>query len=152
MNLSSPTPAQTSLPRPSLRSRLSSFLPTLAAANAELEQERAKGTLVNRDIEKINEDRYIEMDLGLGVLEEKKNRRSGSEDGTESDSYSSDDEANDAEDENEVTIGKGTNRKGRKKRTKRKGKGRDIMSKLMGIRNEIDTTRPGIDVVEDGEP
>lgn len=56
-----------------LHQRLSTFLPNLAAANHELEVERVAGTLGERSIETVGaEDRnYIEMDLGLGVLEEK---------------------------------------------------------------------------------
>lgn len=43
------------------------------AANQRLEVERAEGKLADRDIENVREDEggYIEMDLGLGVLEEK---------------------------------------------------------------------------------
>ena len=86
----------------SLQSRLASFLPTLHAANQTLELERAAGKLADRDIENVEGDAYIEMvrlrlvcldqrwdgrfwregsgtdsrnqDLGLGVLEEKKQR------------------------------------------------------------------------------
>ncbi|KAI4258931.1 MAG: hypothetical protein L6R42_004838 [Xanthoria sp. 1 TBL-2021] len=77
---------QSSLPAPShLHSRLSNFLPTIRASNAELERERSAGTLNKRNIENLSplsdgessssdeeEKPYIEMDLGLGVLEEKK--------------------------------------------------------------------------------
>ncbi|KAI9760868.1 MAG: Guanosine-diphosphatase [Chaenotheca gracillima] len=69
-------------------SRLSTFLPAMAAANSTLEEERDAGTLYQRNIEQISEDdeeiddeseeegkqqrkQYIEMNLGLGVLEEK---------------------------------------------------------------------------------
>lgn len=43
------------------------------AANQRLEVERAEGKLADRDIENVRDDEggYIEMDLGLGVLEEK---------------------------------------------------------------------------------
>ncbi|KAL8728819.1 MAG: hypothetical protein Q9166_005136 [cf. Caloplaca sp. 2 TL-2023] len=60
-----------------LQSRLSTFLPAIRASNAELEHERLAGTLEDRDIENLKEEEgdekqpYIEMDLGLGVLEEK---------------------------------------------------------------------------------
>jgi hypothetical protein len=45
----------------------------MQAANQRLEEERVEGRLADRDIENVGEDqdRYIEMDLGLGVLEEK---------------------------------------------------------------------------------
>ena len=46
----------------------------MRAANEQLEHERTQGRLVERDIEHLGEgaEGYIEMDLGLGVLEEKK--------------------------------------------------------------------------------
>ncbi|KAI9763300.1 MAG: hypothetical protein M1840_000782 [Geoglossum simile] len=58
----------------SLLSRLSTLLPALEAANAELERDRAAGTLKDRQIDNVDENAdggYIEMDLGLGVLEER---------------------------------------------------------------------------------
>ncbi|KAL8843181.1 MAG: hypothetical protein Q9176_002134 [Flavoplaca citrina] len=77
-----------SLPAPSaLQSRLSTFLPTIRASNAELERERLDGTLRNRDMENLSSPSdteaegegkpYIQMDLGLGVLEEKKKSAAG---------------------------------------------------------------------------
>ncbi|KAK0507676.1 hypothetical protein JMJ35_009565 [Cladonia borealis] len=56
-----------------LQSRLQTLLPKLESANQELEIEKAEGRLGERDIEKVEEEgeRYIEMELGLGVLEEK---------------------------------------------------------------------------------
>lgn len=54
-----------------LHHRLSTFLPNLAAANDELEVERAAGTLGDRNIESVNSGNYIEMNLGLGVLQAK---------------------------------------------------------------------------------
>ncbi|KAL8857559.1 MAG: hypothetical protein Q9178_005887 [Gyalolechia marmorata] len=78
----SPHLARPSLPDPStLHSRVSTFLPTIRASNAELERERSAGILNKRDIENLSppsteeaedtEPEYIDMDLGLGVLEEK---------------------------------------------------------------------------------
>jgi hypothetical protein len=57
-------------------------------ANQALETERAEGRLEERNIEKLDEEggQYIEMDLGLGVLEEKREgeeNESESEDGGE---------------------------------------------------------------------
>ncbi|CCG83262.1 protein of unknown function [Taphrina deformans PYCC 5710] len=50
-----------------IRSRLNSFLPDLKAANEALPEDRS-----SLNIEKLDDaDQYIEMDLGLGVLEEK---------------------------------------------------------------------------------
>ena len=120
-------------------------MPTLAAANAQLEQEGKQGTLESRDIEKVNGEQYIQMDLGLGVLEEKRPSasRSESESGTQSDDV---DDANDAEDESEVTdatqLGSRT-----KKRQTRKRK-RNIMSHLMG-RGGSKVEKPEITVVGD---
>ena len=64
-------PAPPEIPASDLSARLQAFLPTIAAANAELEEERRRGELDERDIENVDEDGYIEMNLGLGVLEEK---------------------------------------------------------------------------------
>ncbi|KAF2489749.1 hypothetical protein BU16DRAFT_622376 [Lophium mytilinum] len=58
-----------------LRARLKMFLPMLAAANEELEVERREGRLGGRMLDLgeggVGEGEYIEMDLGLGVLEER---------------------------------------------------------------------------------
>lgn len=57
-----------------LRERLKDFLPQIAAANEELERERSAGTLGARNMEDVDEEaqeEFIEMNLGLGVLEEK---------------------------------------------------------------------------------
>ncbi|KAK5200915.1 hypothetical protein LTR16_004435, partial [Cryomyces antarcticus] len=61
-----------------LLTRLSTFLPQLAAANSELDAERAAGQVLRHRMEISDgeegagegEGPYIEMDLGLGVLEE----------------------------------------------------------------------------------
>jgi hypothetical protein len=58
-------------------SMLPEFLAQMHAANQELEEEKAAGTLANRRIEldendsALEDEQYIEMNLGLGVLEEK---------------------------------------------------------------------------------
>lgn len=56
-----------------LLQRLKTFLPALEAANQELEKEKKDGTIERRNIERVEEGEgsYIELDLGLGVLEEK---------------------------------------------------------------------------------
>jgi len=59
---------------PDIRDFLKDFLPQLKAANDELEAKRRAGTLKSREIEMTDaddQDQCIEMDLGLGVLEEK---------------------------------------------------------------------------------
>ncbi|CAO2655127.1 Nn.00g101910.m01.CDS01 [Neocucurbitaria sp. VM-36] len=68
---------------PDIRGFLKDFLPQLKAANEELEAQRRAGTL--KTVEAAgDEDReqYIEMDLGLGVLEAKD---PNADDSTESD-------------------------------------------------------------------
>ena len=59
-----------------LQARLDSLLPQIRAANEELEVEEREGRLGDRDIERLadGEKAHIEMELGLGVLEEKKVR------------------------------------------------------------------------------
>ncbi|CAG5182946.1 uncharacterized protein ALTATR162_LOCUS10414 [Alternaria atra] len=58
---------------PDIRGFLKDFLPQLKAANEELEAQKKAGTLKSLDSEEGHEEGepYIEMDLGLGVLEEK---------------------------------------------------------------------------------
>ncbi|KAF2238812.1 hypothetical protein EV356DRAFT_528709 [Viridothelium virens] len=57
-----------------LRERLDKFLPRMALANEEIEEQRRHGLLDGQSMENVDEDgdeRYIEMDLSLGVLEHK---------------------------------------------------------------------------------
>lgn len=60
-------------------SKLPGFLAQMRAANQELEEEKSAGTLANRRIEldetdsAVEGEQHIEMNLGLGVLEEKHN-------------------------------------------------------------------------------
>lgn len=57
---------------PDIRSFLKDFLPQLKAANDELERQKKAGTLRHLDAQPEEEGApYIEMDLGLGVLEAK---------------------------------------------------------------------------------
>ena len=92
-----PDPAALPRPRPSASrnqswttalnarsSRLEKFLARMAASNAEIEQEKVNGTLSKRDIENVGEgEEHIEMNLGLGVLEEKGEDESGEEESEE---------------------------------------------------------------------
>ncbi|KAL4978354.1 hypothetical protein BDW66DRAFT_18575 [Aspergillus desertorum] len=65
---------------PSLLSRLSAFLPQMKSANEDLEREIAAGRGkdirldddVDEESDRQREGQYIEMNLGLGVLEEKR--------------------------------------------------------------------------------
>ncbi|OCK80443.1 hypothetical protein K432DRAFT_43616 [Lepidopterella palustris CBS 459.81] len=108
-----------------LGARLKGFLPMLAAANEELEMERLDGRLKERDLEAVDEDAggYIEMDLGLGVLEEK-----------DPDAPDSRSESDSSSDENVDDGEPGTKEK-------------DILSKLLGRVKTNDEV--GIQVVED---
>ncbi|ODQ54335.1 hypothetical protein SAICODRAFT_34028 [Saitoella complicata NRRL Y-17804] len=102
-----------------LLSRLNSFLPQLKAANEDLEKVEDKETL---NIENIGEDeeKYIEMNLGLGVLEEK---RPGEE--FESDSEES---GSEEEEEGEDEV--------------------DILAQLTGATKKSRSSKPAIEVVE----
>lgn len=69
---------------PDIRIFLKEFLPQLKAANDELEAKKKAGTLKNMDsMEGVEDKDYIEMDLGLGVLEMKDDQDSGDEMDTE---------------------------------------------------------------------
>jgi hypothetical protein len=60
---------------PDLLSRLSAFLPKMKSANEDLQREIAAGRgkdLQLDEVENQEEGQYIEMNLGLGVLEEKR--------------------------------------------------------------------------------
>ncbi|KAF2398672.1 hypothetical protein EJ06DRAFT_88179 [Trichodelitschia bisporula] len=94
--------------RPSpLLQQLRGFLPQLKAANEELEKAREEGKLDERVIENVDEgDQYIELNLGLGVLEEKDPNKE-----------SSDSESEEEEDDD-------------------KPKEKDVMGKLLGKKAE----------------
>ncbi|KAJ4362279.1 hypothetical protein N0V83_010372 [Neocucurbitaria cava] len=70
---------------PDIRGFLKDFLPQLKAANEELEAQRQAGTLKSLEAAGGDEEQYIEMDLGLGVLEAKD---PNADDDTDSDSDS----------------------------------------------------------------
>lgn len=81
---------------PDIRDFLKDFLPQLKAANEELEAQKKAGTLKSLDAE-VTEDGepYIEMDLGLGVLEAKNpNAHESSGSDTDSDTEEGDKETN----------------------------------------------------------
>ncbi|TFY78901.1 hypothetical protein EWM64_g5115 [Hericium alpestre] len=79
------------VPPSHLLERVQAFLPEMEASNAQLLRQDPEAV----DIENLGEDeeQYIEMNLGLGVFEQRKERNTtGSEDeGSESESDSSDD-------------------------------------------------------------
>lgn len=113
-----------------LQSRLTALLPKLRYANDELEIERREGWLGNRDIEKLDEDEgghedgingengkpYIEMNLGLGVLEERRETVSESEE--EPSTSREGDEKDDEEEKEEVESGILETLLGKKQRSK----------------------------------
>jgi hypothetical protein len=74
-----------------LMAKLPNFLAEMDAANRELEAEKAAGTLGARRLEIDDKDedpkvgQYIEMNLGLGVLEEKTSDSDTSSEGESSD-------------------------------------------------------------------
>lgn len=104
-------------PTSTLSERLKTFLPQLAAANEELERDRAAGKLAEKSLENVREDEghYIEMNLGLGVLKERDPNKmdSGSESEDEQD------------DEMDITAGG---------QDEHKAKEQDVLGKLMGKR------------------
>ena len=167
-------PTLTALPRPQIRdlqsvapeasalqSRLSTFLPSLAAANQELEYERREGRLGERDIENLGTDgegAYIQMvcpltcsfiaalplnhrskteiiqDLGLGVLEEKHTQDFDNESVSSTSSSSSSSSSSDSAMEQGDTS------------KEARGKEKDVLRKLMGRDRNKD--RPIIQVVD----
>jgi len=127
-------------------------------ANAALERERQAGKLPERDIEALGgEERgYIQMDLGLGVLEEK-GGEGGSESGSGSESESEGEGGSESEDNGEdndgtrggegevgrerAECGEGVTRVGGRGRRKE----RSVLGRLMG--GEGRRARPGIEVL-----
>ncbi|KAJ5658412.1 uncharacterized protein N7484_002061 [Penicillium longicatenatum] len=105
-----------------LLARLSAFLPQMKSANEELEKDIAAGKDVVMDDEDENKD-YIEMNLGLGVLEEK--RDNGGD--------ASGDEADD-----EAMSGMESGKKAKA------GFDDDILEQLMGGK-DLDADKPSIE-------
>jgi len=104
-----------------LQSRLSVFLPQLAAANRSLDEDG--GSYNIEDIE--DDEQHIEMNLGLGVLEEKR------EDDTSSSDESSEDESELEEEDVDMPVSSGA--------AKREQSDRDthVMDKLLGQRRGL---------------
>jgi hypothetical protein len=107
-----------------LSSRLQAFLPQMAAANAELEKLAQGGGLEGKRLEDVGEgDEYVEMELGLGVMEEKREGEDSSDDSSdESSSDSSEDSEDDDEDDKEQ----------KQKQKEKEQKEKDILGRLMG--------------------
>ncbi|EMD32447.1 hypothetical protein CERSUDRAFT_126841 [Gelatoporia subvermispora B] len=84
---------RTTFPAPpsELLERVQAFLPQLAASNAELSR-RVQEDPESVDIENVEEDeQYIEMNLGLGVLESRKDGAASSSDSEDEDMSSATD-------------------------------------------------------------
>lgn len=96
----------------------------MAAANAELEKLAQEGGLEGKRLEDVGEgDEYVEMELGLGVMEQKKEGEESSDDSSdESSEESSEDSEDDDEDEKEE----------KNKQKEKEQKEKDILGRLMG--------------------
>ncbi|KAH0284258.1 hypothetical protein M436DRAFT_77926 [Aureobasidium namibiae CBS 147.97] len=107
-----------------LQSRLQAFLPQMAAANAELEKLAQEGGLEGKRLEDVGEgDEYVEMELGLGVMEQKKEREESSD---ESSDESSEDSSEDSEDDDK------DDKEQKKIQKEKEQKEKDILGRLMG--------------------
>ncbi|KAI4715800.1 hypothetical protein E4T48_08040 [Aureobasidium sp. EXF-10727] len=110
-----------------LQSRLQAFLPQMAAANAELEKLAQEGGLEGKRLEDVGEgDEYVEMELGLGVMEQKKEGEDSSDDS--SDESSDDSSEASSEDDNDDDDDKEQKKQQKEKDQKEK----DILGRLMG--------------------
>ena len=141
----------TSGPSGALQARLRSFLPELHAANARLEAARQAGTLSAHHMElavdaeadgdadderpELDPPAHIEMELGLGVLEEKR-----AEDEASSSSSSS---ASSVVDEDEGML-----REEKVSDARPRGKEKQVLRRLMG---QGKVERPEIRVVDEDE-
>ncbi|QDS77191.1 hypothetical protein FKW77_002459 [Venturia effusa] len=105
-----------------LLQRLKTFIPELAAANQELDKERLDGTIERRNIEQVDEGEgpFIELDLGLGVLEEKSGGINTSKQDSDSEPDSESDSESDPGPEHHVDD------------TDRRKQGPDVLGRLMG--------------------
>lgn len=115
-----------------LLSEVSSFLPKLKAANQEIQKDIAAGKAVILDAAGVEKDdgQYIEMNLGLGVLEEKRNG-----DNTESENESNSEESSHSSSDAKIRS------------LHEKRKVTDVLRRLMG--NKSKPKKPGIEEVDD---
>ncbi|KAK6005002.1 hypothetical protein QM012_007781 [Aureobasidium pullulans] len=108
-----------------LQSRLQAFLPQMAAANAELEKLAKDGGLEGKRLEDVGEgDEYVEMELGLGVMEEKKGGEGSSDDSSHESSEDSSEDSSDNDEEDDQEH--------KKKQKEKEQKEKDILGRLMG--------------------
>ncbi len=124
-----------------IHNRLSTLLPSLAAANEELEAERSAGTLGKRNIEDVDDAQYIEMNLGLGVLEEKE--PNGTETGSSSEDGASGEQSSSSEED--VAAGE-INGGGGIEKLRERQRETDVIGKLLRRKR----SKAGIQVVDGG--
>ncbi|EAW07619.1 NOPCHAP1/New4 family protein [Aspergillus clavatus NRRL 1] len=147
------TGAQSSLPRisaqqkpriqriaqnPDLLSRLSAFLPKMKNANDDLEREIAAGRgkeLQLDEIDDTEEGRYIEMNLGLGVLEEQRGDDSSSAEHDMDDSMDTTNDSGTADGQGPPV-----------------GKDSDILDKLLGKKKSSKEQKPEIQELSESRP
>ena len=114
----------------SLQSRLAAFIPKLQQANCELDDEGGDPNMENVD----EEDQHIEMNLGLGVLEEQRD--------------DDDSEEDEEEEEEDFVDGNEVNGQSSSQRTDQKSsRERDAMQRLLGLHKPRE--KAGIEVVDD---
>ncbi|KAF3483199.1 uncharacterized protein GIQ15_02523 [Arthroderma uncinatum] len=109
-----------------LRARLASFIPSLKAANEDLERDIAAGKAMGLEVdsEEEGQGQYIEMNLGLGVLQE-------GDDGDGDGEHSSDESESSESSDSSRSSGKPTKKE------------KNIIRKLMG--NKADLQKPKIE-------
>lgn len=99
----------------------------MAAANAELEKLQQEGGLEGKRLEDVGEgDEYVEMDLGLGVMEERKEGESSGESSSEEESSESEEEDEEGGDDEGVRE--------RKEKEAKEKKEKDVLGRLMGYK------------------
>ncbi|KAI9683859.1 MAG: hypothetical protein M1829_004193 [Trizodia sp. TS-e1964] len=114
-----------------LLARIRAFMPQLQAANEELDGDRLAGRLQERELENVQDgEEYIEMDLGLGVLEERRQEEdsSSSSDGDSDDQGSSKTKGEDSGCAFGADISKPSN-----------GKDTNVLGRLMGQKSRKGT-------------
>lgn len=97
----------------------------MAAANAELEKLAKEGGLEGKRLEDVGDgDEYVEMELGLGVMEEKKEGENSSDDSSDESSEDSSEDSSDDDEEDDKAH--------EKKQKEKDQKEKDILGRLMG--------------------
>ncbi|CAD0081684.1 unnamed protein product [Aureobasidium vineae] len=111
----------------------------MAAANAELEKLAQEGGLEGKRLEDVGEgDEYVEMELGLGVMEEKKEEEDSSDDSSDESSDDSSEASSEDDDDDKEQ---------KKKQKEKEQREKDILGRLMGHKQGRDKAA-GIQEVE----